>query len=538
MADHTSHQHDGRRVEDIRLITGAGKYAADWNAAGQLHGHFVRADRAHAHIVTVNTSAALSHPGVMHVFTGIDAVNAGYTKVQHSLTFPGRNGMKALAPSRPALAHGAVHFVGEAIALVVATSAAAARDAADLVQVEYRDLPCAIQPEQALAAGAPQIYDDVPGNLAFEFEAGNAQAVADAFAKAAHVTRLKVESTRVAPSPMEPRACLVAYDAASGEYRFNVCMQGVTTLRKQISTYAHVAEDKLVFEVRDVGGGFGQRTPVYPEYCALMLAAKALGKPVKWISSRVEGFLTDTHGRGNIIDAALALDGDGKFLALRMDWVNDVGAYLSPGPLGHIRNTMMCMTGVYRIPALYASYRVALTNTAPVSSYRGAGRPDIAYAVERIVNHAAAELGIDAVELKRRNFIPPQAFPYKTPTGSTYDNAERLCAAPRADGGGRQTARARHFDRDRKYRHRAAGRNRTQARRRRHGHRAYRHQIAGAGTRDDAGDDRCQHAGHTAGAGQGGAMHAGHHAQGQSYRRLAQHGGRRRSMSCRGAKAD
>ncbi len=420
----TQHSHKANRVEDHRLITGGGKFASDWNLPEQLHGHFVRADRAHAHIVSVNTARALAHPGVKQVLTGEDAVNAGYTRVQHSITFAGRNGMKALAPARPALAHGKVHFVGEAIALVVASSARVAQDAAELIEVEYRDLPCAIQPEEALAPGAPQHHDEVPGNLAFEYEVGDAAQVKAAFEHAAHITRLRVESTRVAPSPMEPRACLVAYDAASGEYRFNVCMQGVTTLRKQISFYAHVPEEKLIFEVRDVGGGFGQRTPVYPEYCAMMLAAKALGRPVKWTSSRVEGFLTDTHGRANIIKGELALDRDGKFLAMRMDWVNDFGAYLSPAPLGHLRNTSMCLTGVYRIPALYASYRVVLTNTAPVSSYRGAGRPDIAYAVERLVSQAAAELGMDAAELRRRNFISPQAFPYKTPTGSTYENAD------------------------------------------------------------------------------------------------------------------
>ena len=221
-------------------------------------------------------------------------------------------------------------------------------------------------------------------------------------AGAAHVTRLKIEVTRVAPSPMEPRACLVAYDVQSGEYSFNVCMQGVTTLRKQMSSWTHVAEEKLKFETRDVGGGFGQRTVAYPEYCALMIAAKAAGAPVKWVSSRVEGFLSDTHGRANIISGELALDRAGKFLVMRLDWVNDMGAYLSPAPMGHIRNTTTCMTGVYRIPALYATFRAALTNTTPVAAYRGAGRPDIAYVVERLVNHAAAELGIDAAELRRR----------------------------------------------------------------------------------------------------------------------------------------
>src|SRR4051812_19064639 len=422
--EHDGHTHHGNRVEDKRLITGAGKYASDWNVAGQLYGYFVRSDRAHAEIKGLDTKAALKHPAVRHVFTGVDAVAAGYVKPPHSLTIPGRNGSKALAPKRPVLAHGKVRFVGEAIALVVADSAAAAQDAAELVTMEYRDLPSVVQPEQALAKGAPQLHDDVPGNLLFEAEAGNEKDVEAAFAKAAHITRLKVESTRVSPSPMEPRACLVTYDAAKDSYHFNVVMQGVTTLRKQISTYTNTPEEKLVFEARDVGGGFGQRTVAYPEYCALMIAAKKLGKPVKWVSTRIEAFLTDTHGRANIIDGALALDKDGKFLGMRLDWINDMGAYLSPGSVGHIRNTSVCMTGVYRIPALYATFRAPVTNCTPVGSYRGAGRPDIAYAVERLVNQAAADIKMDAAELRRLNFIPPDAFPYKTPTGSVYEIAD------------------------------------------------------------------------------------------------------------------
>lgn len=421
---HASAHHHGNRVEDFRLITGHGKYAADWNEAGQLYACFVRADRAHAEIISLDSKAALAFPGVKLILTGEDAVRAGYTKAPHTLTFPGRNGMSARAPDRPVLAAGKVRFVGEAIAIVVADSAAAAQDAAERVAVEYRDLQAVALSEDALAAGASQLHDDVPGNLAFEAEAGDEKSVAAAFAAAAHITGIKVESTRVAPSPMEPRACLVAYDKASDSYHFNVCNQGTTTLRKQMSGYTKVAEDKLIFESRDVGGGFGQRTVAYPEYCALMMAAKATGKPVKWISTRVEGFLTDTHGRSNIIDGKLALDRDGKFLAMRLDWINDMGAYLSPAAMGHIRNTTTCMTGVYRIPALFGTYRAALTNATPVGSYRGAGRPDIAYVVERLVNAAAVEMKIDPAELRRRNFIPLNAFPYKTPTGSVYEIAD------------------------------------------------------------------------------------------------------------------
>ena len=422
----TTHKHHGPvgRVEDARLTTGAGQYAADWNLPGQLYACFLRSDRAHAEIVSINTAKAVKYPGVKRILTGADAVAAGYVKPLHTLTFPGKGGMQTRAPERPALAHRKVRFVGEAVAMVVAHTAAAAQDAAELIEVEYRDLPPAIHPEEALAPGAAQLHENVPGNLSLEAEAGDAAAVDAAFAKAAHVTRLKVEVTRVAPNPMEPRACMVSHDARDGSYTFHVCMQGVTTLRKHMSVYTGVAEDQLHFVARDIGGGFGQRTPAYPEYCVLMIAAKDTGKPVKWVSTRSEGIACDTHGRANIIDGALALDRDGKFLAMRLHWVNDMGAYLSPASMGHIRNTTTCMTGVYRIPALYATYRVALTSTAPVSSYRGAGRPDIAYTVERLVNQAAAELKVDAAELRRRNFIPSEAFPYKTPTGSTYENAD------------------------------------------------------------------------------------------------------------------
>ena len=412
------------RVEDARLVTGAGTFAADWRLPGQLHGYFVRSDRAHADIVAVNAERALRHAGVKAVITGADAVRAGYVKPMHTLTFPGKGGMQTRAPERPVLAHRGVHFVGEAIALVVADTAEAAQDAAELVDIQYRDLPAVVAPEAALAPGAPQLHENVPGNLALEAEAGDAAAVEAAFARAAHVTRLKVEVTRVAPNPMEPRAYIASYDARADSYTLHVCCQGITTLRRHLSAYTGVPEEKLHFEVGDVGGGFGQRTPAYPEHGALMLAAKQTGRPVRWVSTRSEGIACDTHGRANVIDGALALDREGRFLAMRLDWVNDMGAYLSPASMGHIRNTTTCMTGVYRIPALYATYRVALTNTNPVSSYRGAGRPDIAYTVERLVSQAAAELKMDAAELRRRNLIPPEAFPYKTPTGSTYENAD------------------------------------------------------------------------------------------------------------------
>ena len=413
------------RLEDMRLITGAGTYASDWNLPGQLHAAFLRSDRAHAKIVSIDTTAARKARGVAGIYTGEDAMRAGYTRGLIMLNFPGKDGMKARIPDRPVLAHERVRFVGEPIAIVVADSALAAQDAVDLIEIEYADLPVAIDMEAAVAPGASQLHESVPGNMPFEFEAGDKAAAEAAFAQAAHVTRVKMESTRVVPSPMEPRAFVVAYDAKDDIYTVHTCVQGVNMMKKQLGAYTQLPEEKFRVVARDVGGGFGQRSAAYPEHCAALIASKATGRPVKWTSSRTEAFLSDTHGRGNIIETELALDSEGRFLAFRLKWIADMGAYVTPaGPVSHIRNPMTCLTGVYRIPVLYGNWRLALTNTAPIAAYRGAGRPDIAYAIERTVSQAAAETGIDAAELRRRNFIPPEAFPYKTPTGSTYDNAD------------------------------------------------------------------------------------------------------------------
>lgn len=417
--------HAANRAEDLRLITGRGKYAADWNLPGQLHACFLRSDRAHAEIVSINIEAALKMRGVAAVFTGADAVAAGYTRFPNMLVIPGDGSKTILKPERPVLAHGKVRFVGEAVAMVVADSALAAQDALDAIDIEYNDLPPVVTVEDALAADAPQLHADVPGNLCFKWEIGDAQAVASAFERAAHVARLAVTTSRVVPSPLEPRACLVNYDAASDSYDIHACSQGMVMLRRQLSILTGVPEEKLRLHAQDVGGSFGQRSFVYPEYAAQMIAAKKLGRPIKWISTRAEGFLSDSHGRNVAISGELALDRDGRFLAARYDFICDMGAYLTPtGAASVLRNPATLMTGVYRIPALHGSFQVVLTNTTPVGPYRGAGRPDIAYAVERLVDHAADELAIDRVELRRRNFIPLDAFPYKTPTMSVYEQSD------------------------------------------------------------------------------------------------------------------
>jgi carbon-monoxide dehydrogenase large subunit len=412
------------RLEDPRLITGQGTYASDWNVKGQLYAAVLRSDRAHAKILKIDGSRARAHSGVKAVYTGEDAVRAGFVRAPHQLNFIGVNGMKALAPDRPALATAAVRYVGEPVAVVVAETALIAQDATELIDVTYEDLPAAIGPEAALARGAPQIHPNVPGNCAFEMEVGDKTAVDAAFAKAHHITRLKVDCTRMSPSPMEPRACLATYDPKDESYTIRVCLQGINTMRSQIAGYTGIPGDKIKVVGRDVGGGFGQRSTVYPEYVMSLFAARELGRPVKWVSSRAESFMTDTHGRANIGAGELALDRDGKFLALRYDWITDQGAYISSGGPGYIRNITNCLTGVYAIPAACARFRVALTNTGLVAAFRGAGRPDIAYALERLVNQAAQEMGIDAAEIRRRNFIPPEAFPYKNATGTTYEYAE------------------------------------------------------------------------------------------------------------------
>src|SRR5262245_4833106 len=424
MSDAHAHHFSGR-VEDGRLVTGTGKYAADWSLPGQLYACFVRSDRAHAEIASVNVENARKHPGVKRVYTGADAVAAGYTKYFVVVNFPGRGGNHMIKPPRPVLAARKVRHVGDALAMVVADSAQAAQDAAELVEVEYRDLPAVVSAEEALAPGAPQLHQEAPGNLAFDYESGNEEAVRAGFAQAAHVTRQKLEVTRVAPNPMELRGCTMRYEPKDGTYHLYVCIQGINMMRKQLAAITDVPEEKLVVHAQDIGGSFGQRSAAYPEYAAQMIAAKELGRPIRWISTRSEGFLSDTHGRGNTVTGELALDRDGRFLALKLDWIADMGAYLSAtGSASHTRNPSTCMTGVYRIPALYGRFRLAFTNTVPIAAYRGAGRPDIAYVVERLVNEAAAELKIDPAELRKRNFIPKDAFPYKTATGSTYEHGD------------------------------------------------------------------------------------------------------------------
>ena len=399
------------------MLTGRGRYVSDWDLPNQAYAHFLRSDRAHAEIVSVDASAALRHPGVVAVFTGNDL---DLKSLPAALPAKGRGGTELINPGRPALAKDRVRFAGDAVALIVAESAVAAHDAAELIAIDYRDLPAVASTQDALAAGAPLVHDAVPGNVVLDYESGAESLTREAFQKAARVVDLTVDISRVVGNPMEPRACLAAFVA--DQYHLYTCTQGVAIMRNQLSAVLGVPPEKIRVIAEEVGGGFGVRFNLYPEYCAALFAAKKLGRPVKWTGTRSEVFLADEQARDVRSRGELALDAQGRILGMRFDMVANLGAYLAPtGPFINTIGIVNCLSGVYDVPATYARIRLALTNTAPMAAYRGAGRPIMSYAIERLIDHAARELGLDPTEIRRRNFIPKDKFPYKIAAGFEYD---------------------------------------------------------------------------------------------------------------------
>ena len=400
------------------MLTGRGRYVSDWNLPGQAHGHFLRSDRAHAEIVSIDKRAALQHPGVLAVFTGEDI---GQLKsLPAALPAKGRGGSELINPGRPALAQGRVRFAGDALALVVAESAAAAQDAAELIGIEYRDLPAMVSAEQALAQGAPRVHDSVADNTVLDYESGDEAKTRLAFDGAHRIVKLTVDLSRVVGNPMEPRACLAAYSEQL--YHLYACTQGAPIMRNQLSAVLGVPPQRIRVIAEEVGGGFGVRFNLYPEYCAALFAAKELGRPVKWTGSRSEVFLADEQARDVLCHGELALDAGGRIVGMRFDMLANLGAYLAPtGPFINTIGIVNCLSGVYDVQAAYARIRLVLTNTAPMAAYRGAGRPVMSYALERLVEHAAVELGVDPAELRRKSFIPKHAFPYRIAAGFEYD---------------------------------------------------------------------------------------------------------------------
>uniref|UniRef100_UPI003D71A19F xanthine dehydrogenase family protein molybdopterin-binding subunit n=1 Tax=Azospirillum sp. TaxID=34012 RepID=UPI003D71A19F len=413
------------RTEDARLLTGGGRYTDDVSLPGQTHAVFVRSPHAHAAIRGIDADEARALPGVLGVFTvdDLDADGVGPIRCQSPLK--NRDGSHYKAPQRPALARGRVRHVGDAVAVVVAETLDAARDAAELVMVDYDELPAVTDTAGALEPGQPQVWDEAPGNLCFDWETGDEAAADAAFAKADRVVSLDLVNNRVVASPMEGRACVGAVEDGTGRLVLHVSSQGVHSLRSQLKSIFKVPEAQLRVITGDVGGGFGMKLFMYPEYVVTLFAARRLNRPVKWASERIEAFLSDDHGRDNVTTIKLALDRDGHFLGLKVDTVANLGAYLSNyGPFIPTDAGSAMLVGSYRTPALHVHVRGSFTNTQPVDAYRGAGRPEAAYMLERVIDHAARSLNLSPAEIRRRNFIPPEAMPYATPLGQTYDTGD------------------------------------------------------------------------------------------------------------------
>jgi carbon-monoxide dehydrogenase large subunit len=419
------HQFKGRR-EDQRLLTGRGRYTTDHHLNGQVAAHFLRADRAHATIVRVDTAEARRSKGVLDVITGADMVAAGWKTPPVLSFFKGVGGSSLRIPFRPGLAHGRVRFVGEPVAVVIAETDHLAQDAAERIAVEYEDLPVVIDAGEALAASAPRVHEEFPDNLSFEYEYGDRAGAEQAFAKAAHVIRAAVTAQRIAGNPMEPKSCLARYDAATDTYDLYCPTQGISDIKAALSAITGVDAGKFRVHSNDVGGGFGVRNEIYPEFLALLLASKRTGKPVRWTGTRSETLSGDHHARGADMTGELAVDDKGRFLGLRVEWLVNMGAYCSSA--GALINTVAAptssATSLYKVPAFYGRHRLVFTNTTPITAYRGAGRPNVAYLWERLVEEAAATLGVDPVRLRRRNILAKTAFPMKTITGHTYDSGD------------------------------------------------------------------------------------------------------------------
>jgi aerobic carbon-monoxide dehydrogenase large subunit len=416
------------RDEDHRLLIGAGSFLDDATSAGAAWGVFVRSPHAFADIARIDVGAALARPGVLAVLTAADLDAAGVGSVSVPIPVPGSPGM--IVPHRPSLAGDCVRHAGEPVALVVAKSEAAARDAAELVEVDYAPRDAVADLARAAEPDAPQLFPDAPGNVAVDWHPYGAKPEERAeldrfFAEAAHVASVSLVNQRIAMAPMEPRGALAIWEPESERYVLHVASQSAFAMRQHVARTMGVPVEKMRIVSVDVGGAFGMRTSGYPEYPAMLLAAKRLGRAVRWRSTRQEGFLSDNQARDTLIDAKLALDADGKFLALDIDSLAALGAHhTSHGAFIATVNFARCLPCMYDIPKIGLRIRCLFTNTVPTGPYRGAGRPEANYALERLVDEAARVTGIDRIEIRRRNLIAPSRMPYKTAVGTIYDSGD------------------------------------------------------------------------------------------------------------------
>jgi aerobic carbon-monoxide dehydrogenase large subunit len=409
------------RKEDPTLLRGRGRYTDDVSLPGQAYAVMVRSQNAHGVIRSIETEAARKMPGVLGVYTAADL--KGYGPLKCVVPFNNRDGSPMKKPLREALAVGKVRFVGDPVAFVVAETVNAAKDAAEAVTVDVEPLPAVTTPEESAQSGAPQIYDDVPGNVALDYHYGDAEAVKAAFDKAAHVTKLKMLNSRLVCAPMEPRAALAAFDGQ--RFTFYVSSQGVFGMRGNVAEAMGVAAKDVRILTGQVGGSFGMKAAVFPEYICILHAARALGRPVKWTDERSGSFVSDSHGRDHEMFGELALDADGKFLAVRLTNYANVGAFLSPvAPMPGTLNVVKNVQGMYRTPMIEVSSKVMFTNTSHVSAYRGAGRPEGNYYMERLIDAAAVEMGIDRVAIRKKNLIAARDIPYKAASGGVYDSGD------------------------------------------------------------------------------------------------------------------
>ncbi len=413
-----------RRIEDHRFITGRGKYTDDIQRHGQVHAYLLRSNLAHGEIRHIDTAQAKQAPGVLAVFTGADLRADGIGDLPVGWMTTNIDGTLMFIPPHPVLAVDRVRHVGDPIAVIIAATLSQAKDAAELIEFDISDLPAVANIDRATAAGAPLVWDGAAHNTAFHWQVGNSAAVEAAFARAHHITRIDLVNNRMVANAMEPRVAIGEFDEGRGEYLLHLSSQNPHVARILLATATlKVPEHKIRVISPDVGGGFGSKAMHYAEEVIVLWSAKKIGRPVKWTSERSEAFLSDRHGRDHKTHAELALDANGKFLALRASTIANLGAYYSTfGPAIPTFYSAPLLVGTYAIPAAYCDVRGVFTNTVPVDAYRGAGRPEAAYVIERLVDQAAHEVGLDPAEIRRRNFIPPDAFPYDNPLGAQYDS--------------------------------------------------------------------------------------------------------------------
>ena len=411
------------RKEDRRFLLGKGNYTDDITLPNQAYAAFVRSMYAHARIVSIDRAAAQAAPGVIAVLTGDDVAADGLGGLPCGWLIKNKDGSNMLEPPHPALAQGKVRHVGDPVVMVIATSKAAARAAAGLVEIDYEALPAVGLLADAVKPGAPAVWDESPGNLCYDWHLGDPAATEAAFARAAHVVTLDLTNSRVAPNAMEPRAAIGHYEEASDHYTLYTTSQNPHLIRLLMAAFTlHVPEHKIRVVAPDVGGGFGSKIFHYAEELLVTWASRKVGVPVKWTSDRSEAFQSDAHGRDHISSAQLALDPTGKFLGLRVKTLANLGAYLSTFASAvptYLYATLL--SGPYDLPAIYAEVKGVFTHTVPIDAYRGAGRPEASYLLERLVDRAARQLGVDRIELRRKNLIRTDQFPYQTQVALQYD---------------------------------------------------------------------------------------------------------------------